>query len=266
MRPHGHYEVNPSHPRALGTCDFCGRIFNHEKLRWNFQWVGPKLQNQRFLVCNDCWDVPQEQLRTIVLPPDPEPIFNARPENYVSDNNPLSGIGASPNWLNQQYGSFIGNLTGGGGLTSAFDGNKNKPSWVCARNTVSNSSFNNYIGVNWTGWFSPTLPSSLAPPVLSHTVISFTAVAPSDRSFLGNVATDYYVQASPTDTSVFGAWTTISSGTTTGVAGEIITADTHSAKYQFARIAFSGDGINYVAIAQLQLDVAEATEVTVIST
>lgn len=260
MRPHGHYNVNASNPRALATCDFCGRIFNHYKLRWNMQWVGPKLQNQRFLVCDDCWDIPQEQLRTIVLPPDPQPIFNARQEAYVSDNNPLSGIGANPNWANQLYGSFIGSLTGGGGLRSAFDGNANKPSGQSACNSISNSSFGNYVGVNWTGYIPPTLPSSLAAPVLRHSVTSFTATAPNNRSFLNNVPTDYYVQSSPTNSGLFGAWTTISSGTTTGIAGETISGDCHPTLSQFARIAFRGDGINYVSVAQVQFNVAETGE------
>lgn len=30
-------------------------------------------------------DVPQQQLRTIVLPPDPMPVFNARPEQYRTE-------------------------------------------------------------------------------------------------------------------------------------------------------------------------------------
>lgn len=46
------------------------------------------MQNLRILVCkgNNCLDTPQEQLRTIVLPPDPEPIINARPELYAEDS------------------------------------------------------------------------------------------------------------------------------------------------------------------------------------
>ena len=51
------------------------------------QWSGSQLQNLRLLVCDTCLDVPQQQLRSIVLPPDPLPVFNPRPENFAADNN-----------------------------------------------------------------------------------------------------------------------------------------------------------------------------------
>lgn len=42
-----------------------------------------QLQNLRILVCTQtCLDVPQPQLRTIILPPDPVPVSNPRPELY----------------------------------------------------------------------------------------------------------------------------------------------------------------------------------------
>ena len=48
-------------------------------------WRGAALQNTRKLVCTPCLDMPQEQLRAIVLPRDPDPIINARPENFEED-------------------------------------------------------------------------------------------------------------------------------------------------------------------------------------
>lgn len=51
---------------------------------WLYQWQGVKLQNQRLLVCTrTCNDRPQPQLKTIVIPPDPLPVLNPRPENYA---------------------------------------------------------------------------------------------------------------------------------------------------------------------------------------
>lgn len=41
----------------------------------------------QILVCRECLDIPQSQLRPIVLPPDPVPIFNPRPEAYTQDDN-----------------------------------------------------------------------------------------------------------------------------------------------------------------------------------
>ena len=37
-------------------------------------------------MCNRCLDTPQENIRAIVLPRDPDPIINARPENYDGDS------------------------------------------------------------------------------------------------------------------------------------------------------------------------------------
>lgn len=85
-RPHGHFDVNPTSPRALGDCDRCYRTFNLERLQWQFEWRGNRLMNLRVLVCSECLDRPQEQNRPIILPPDPVPVFNPRPENFASDN------------------------------------------------------------------------------------------------------------------------------------------------------------------------------------
>lgn len=85
-RPHGHAHVNPSAPRAFAICDRCSRLFNLYALSWQFQWAGPQLQNLRLLVCSSCLDVPQEQLKPRILPPDPMPVLNARPENYLIDD------------------------------------------------------------------------------------------------------------------------------------------------------------------------------------
>jgi hypothetical protein len=78
-RPHSQAHVNPSRPRAWAQCDRCDRTFNHNQLQWQFQYAGPTLQNLRLLVCHDCLDTPQAQLKPRILPPDPLPIMNARP-------------------------------------------------------------------------------------------------------------------------------------------------------------------------------------------
>ena len=47
-----------------------------------------KLQTYNVLVCtgaNGCWDIPQMQLRTIIIPPDPVPVLNPRPEQYSAE-------------------------------------------------------------------------------------------------------------------------------------------------------------------------------------
>lgn len=84
-RPHARASVNPSSPRAWATCDRCGMNYNLERLGWQYQWSGPQLRNTRFLVCPSCMDKPAEFLKTIILPPDPVPVANPRPENYSYD-------------------------------------------------------------------------------------------------------------------------------------------------------------------------------------
>ena len=84
MRPHGRAQISARAPRALGVCDRCGFLYNHDELQWQWDWQqGPRLFNLRILVCRTCLDIPQESGRTIVLPPDPMPIGDPRPEYYV---------------------------------------------------------------------------------------------------------------------------------------------------------------------------------------
>lgn len=80
--PTGRGIVNQKKPSALGVCDRCSFVYNLSRLNWQYQWEGVKLQNLRLLVCDTCLDRPQPQLKTIIIPPDPLPVFNPRPENY----------------------------------------------------------------------------------------------------------------------------------------------------------------------------------------
>lgn len=57
---------------------------NRSDVVWQLAWAGQHIYNTQVLVCKDtCYDIPNEQLRTIVLPPDPPPILNARPPNFT---------------------------------------------------------------------------------------------------------------------------------------------------------------------------------------
>lgn len=80
-----HADVDQDNPQTWATDDFTGFVTNLNKMRWQMQWAGNQLINQRFLVHPDFLDIPQEQFRTLVLPPDPAPLFNARPEPYAID-------------------------------------------------------------------------------------------------------------------------------------------------------------------------------------
>lgn len=65
-------------------------IGNQENLVWQHEWAGLKLINKRILVHRDEYDQPNRQLGAIILPPDPPPIMNARPEQYAIDEQPVS--------------------------------------------------------------------------------------------------------------------------------------------------------------------------------
>lgn len=82
--------VDPTSPRAWGTSDRSGFVGTQRNMRWQWEWRGTGLANTRVLVHPDELDVPQRQLGTIFIPPDPLPIINARPEQYNIDEWPVS--------------------------------------------------------------------------------------------------------------------------------------------------------------------------------
>lgn len=80
----GRARTSPSSPQAHAICDRCGGRFNHVDLSFQYDWAGANLIRKNLLVCRPCMDQPQSQLRAIVLPADPPPIMNPRPENFVT--------------------------------------------------------------------------------------------------------------------------------------------------------------------------------------
>lgn len=84
-RPHARALVNTDAPRAWGTCDRCGLLYNLSALTWQYDWRGHAFVNLRLLVCGRCLDEPSPWYRSIALPPDPAPVANARPEPYTVD-------------------------------------------------------------------------------------------------------------------------------------------------------------------------------------
>lgn len=80
----GRARISAKNPQAAAVCDRCGGVYNHVDLSWQFDWAGAGLINKRLLVCGHCSDTPQQQLRSIVLPADPTPIMNPRPQDYVT--------------------------------------------------------------------------------------------------------------------------------------------------------------------------------------
>lgn len=81
----GRARISATSPRAIAICARCGFTDNLINLQWQYQYQGFTLQNLNYLVCNECFDRPSEQLRAIILPPDPAPVMNPRPEPYSSE-------------------------------------------------------------------------------------------------------------------------------------------------------------------------------------
>lgn len=92
----GRARTSPSNPQAFAVCDRCGIWHNFVDLQWQFDWRGAALQNLRLLVCRECLDTPQEQLRAIVVPADPTPIVQARVEPFAADETDYHTVTAPP--------------------------------------------------------------------------------------------------------------------------------------------------------------------------
>lgn len=103
----GRAKTNPRHPRAFAVCDRCGFWFNHYKLNWQYEWAGTKLIRLNILVCKPCLDKPQPQLKARVLPPDPVPIQNPRPEFFASNETDYLAKSGNKGKILQSDGSRI---------------------------------------------------------------------------------------------------------------------------------------------------------------
>ena len=81
----GRARTSARNPQAFAICDRCAIWYNHVNLRFQYDWAGASLVNKRILVCDTCYDEPQQQLRAIIIPADPTPIINPRVEPYAWD-------------------------------------------------------------------------------------------------------------------------------------------------------------------------------------
>lgn len=68
-------------------------------MQWQYDFLGGSVpQNRQLLLCPRCLDALRWQAKLIIIPPDPPPIFNTRPETYTVDET---------NWLVTDDGSVI---------------------------------------------------------------------------------------------------------------------------------------------------------------
>lgn len=119
---YGRATINPNDPNALGICDRCGFLYNLRTLRWQMEWCGTTMQNLHLRVCSRCWDVPQEQLRTIILPPDPPSVRDPRTEPFFIDQVnelTLSKVIGKPYMLLAES-TMVCEIDSGLGIVAAF--------------------------------------------------------------------------------------------------------------------------------------------------
>lgn len=92
----GRAKTSATNPQAHAICDRCGFRYNHAELKWQYDWRGAMIQNIKILVCDTCYDTPQEQLRSIVVPADPTPIINARVQDFETAETNYQTVSAPP--------------------------------------------------------------------------------------------------------------------------------------------------------------------------
>lgn len=99
----GRARTSSRNPQAFAVCDRCSLWYNHVNLKWQYDWAGASLINKRILVCDTCYDEPQQQLRSIIIPADPVPIVNPRTEPYTWDSTDYRQV-SGYNTTNAQTG------------------------------------------------------------------------------------------------------------------------------------------------------------------
>lgn len=70
---------------SQGVCDYCSFYYLLCDLQFVYDYAGIGLINKQLRACPRCLDVPQPQLKTIILPADPESVRFPRPNSAVTE-------------------------------------------------------------------------------------------------------------------------------------------------------------------------------------
>ena len=92
----GRARTNANAPEAFGVCARCGIWYNRDSLQNQMEWRGSTIMPLYIFVCRDCYDVPQTQLRAIVIPADPVPIKFPLVEPYTYDSSDTMSLAPAP--------------------------------------------------------------------------------------------------------------------------------------------------------------------------
>jgi hypothetical protein len=95
--PTGRAKVDPRAPKAIGVCNRCGFWYQRSELVPQYEWAGVKQQNLELYICTrTCYDTPQIQLKTIIIPADPMPVYRPFPEPFALDDTGGTDIPSGP--------------------------------------------------------------------------------------------------------------------------------------------------------------------------
>lgn len=98
-RPHPKGTTTNPAAGPWSACDFCGFLYSLSRLGFQYDFYGGSVpQNSGYLVCDHCRNDLAYQFKLLILPPDPKPIFNTRPEPYAVDET---------DWLTTQDDDII---------------------------------------------------------------------------------------------------------------------------------------------------------------
>lgn len=82
-RFHGHASPDATQPRAQGICDRCNFSWQLSQLSYQYEYRGSAMANTRFRVCPRCLDKVAVFKKVIVIPADPVPVQNPRPDQFA---------------------------------------------------------------------------------------------------------------------------------------------------------------------------------------
>lgn len=85
-RPYPKYASRDARRGPITTCSTCGLLWSQSSMSFQYNFRGGNTPiNTQILRCPRCIDGLQWQAKLIVIPPDPPPFFNTRPETYAVD-------------------------------------------------------------------------------------------------------------------------------------------------------------------------------------
>ncbi len=123
-------------------------------MRFQYDYVGgPSPQNLGLLVCPRCEDELDTQRKLLILPPDPAPFRNTRPENYMADESgPTQALAVVLNSDEVEIGaSFYLDLydgdpgQGGSSVLATLTGSATRTNYASIMTAVGDIASNNTI-------------------------------------------------------------------------------------------------------------------------